>query len=351
MDFNKKINIGKYELSESSPTFIIAEAGVNHGGNIDVAKQLVNIAKEAGAHAVKFQAFRTENLILKDVEKAHYQQETTEQKESQFEMLKKLELRKTHYKELLEYCIEKEIIFLITPFDEVSLSELEEIGVVAYKVASTDTTNLPFLKKVAKTGKPIILSTGMCFLHEVEAALKEIYPYNKDVILLQCTANYPISDDEANLNVIYTYKKKFNVLVGYSDHSVGLGASLYAIPMGAKIIEKHFTLDKSLEGPDHLASLDAQELECFVKEIRKIETYLGSSLKQPAKSEENTRTSLQKCLVAAKPIRKGVPFTEENIIAKRTGGKGISPIDYKDVINRIAKKDYKVDDIIVVDEE
>lgn len=349
MNFNKQIQIGDIVVSESSPTFIIAEAGVNHGGNIEVAKQLVDVAKYVGAHAVKFQAFRTENLILSKVEKAPYQKNTTDRAESQFEMLKKLELRKSHYVELKDYCTSKDIIFLITPFDEGSLEELEEIGVLAYKVASTDTTNLPFLKKIAKTKKPVILSTGMCYMDEVSAALEEIYTYNKDVILLQCTANYPIKDNEANLNVIHTYKQSFDIIVGYSDHSVGLGASPYAVALGAKVVEKHFTLDKLSEGPDHLASLDPKELKQFVEEVKRVEDFVSDDgIKKPAACEIQTRFSLQKCLVAAKKINKGEILEEDSLVAKRTGGKGISPIRYKELVGTKAIKDFQLDEIITI---
>lgn len=346
MKFNKKINIAGTIVSDDSPVFIIAEAGVNHGGDIELAKKLVDIAAQAGADAVKFQAFRTENLILEKVEKAPYQQKTTSQSESQFEMLKKLELQKQQYAELKNYCEKKKIVFLITPFDEGSLQEIEETGVAAYKVASTDATNLPFLKKIAKTGKPIVFSTGMCYLDEVKAALEEMYQWNKDIILLQCTANYPIKDEEANLNVIKTFRENFDIIIGYSDHSVGIGAAPYAVPMGAKVLEKHFTIDKSLEGPDHLASLDPDELKAFVQQVRKIETYLGGTVKKPTDSELHTRKSLQKCLVAAKKITRGEVFTEENIVGKRTGGAGISPIRYREIIGKPAPRDFEANEVI-----
>jgi len=346
MEFNRIINIGKKEISDTSSVYIIAEAGVNHNGDIQIAKQLIDVAAEAGVDAVKFQAFKTENLILKEVEKAPYQKNTTDSKETQFDMLKKLEISKNHNKELIRYCETKNILFLSTPFDEESIEELLELNIPAFKIASTDTTNLPFLKRVAQTGKPIILSTGMSYMSEIELALKEIYPYNKNVILLQCTANYPIQDIEANLNVIKTYQSAYDIIVGYSDHSIGLGASLYAVPMGAKVVEKHFTLDTGEKGPDHLASLNPKELKDYVLEIRKIERYLGSDVKKPSFAEMKTRKSLQKCLVANGNISKGDMFTESNIIAKRTGGVGISPIYYSDLINMKATKGYSHNDII-----
>ena len=348
MIFADEIQIGNFNINKSSEVFIIAEAGVNHNGDMNMAKKLIDIAAEAGVNAVKFQAFRTEHLILKDVVKAPYQTKTTDSQESQFEMLKKLEVTKEQNLELLNYCKSKGILFLTTPFDEASLDELDELDLPAYKIASTDTTNLPFLKRVAKKGKPILLSTGMSFMSEIELALNEIYPYNKDVILLHCTANYPIDDCEVNLNVINTFKQKFNMLLGYSDHSVGIGAAPYAIPMGVKVLEKHFTLDNSLSGPDHKASLSPAELIEFVKITRKIERYLGTDLKYPTLSETKTRKSLQKNLVANKVIKQGELFTEENIIAKRTGGEGISALYCNNVYGKAAIKDFNKNDIIHV---
>lgn len=333
-------------MSSASPVFIIAEAGVNHGGDMALAEQLIDVADKAGVNAVKFQAFKTENLILTNVAKAPYQQQTTDAKQSQYEMLKSLEVTKEQNVHLKTYCEQKGVLFLTTPFDEGSLDELDELNVAAYKVASTDTTNIPFLKKIAAKGKPVILSTGMSYFSEVELALKEIQPINKDIILLQCTANYPIEDKEANLNVINTFKRHFDMLVGYSDHTVGVGAAPYAVPMGAKILEKHFTLDKSQEGPDHRCSLDPQELKDFVKEVRKVEQFMGTEQKLPTISESRTRSSLQKCFVAAVDIKKGEILSEDNLVAKRTGGKGISPINYKSVFGTVAKSDFAKDEII-----
>jgi N,N'-diacetyllegionaminate synthase len=346
IDFNNKIKIGNREISEGSPVFVIAEAGVNHGGNMELAFKLIDIAAEAGADAVKFQAFRTESLILENVEKAEYQKNTTSNKESQFDMLKKLELSRKQYADLKEYCRKKEILFLITPFDEQSLTELEDLGVEAYKIASTDATNLPFLKKVAQTGKPVFFSTGMCYIEEVDAAVTEMGSINKNIVLLQCTANYPIADSEANLNVITTFKNRYAILTGYSDHTVGIGAAPYAIPLGARVLEKHFTIDKSMEGPDHLASLSPQELKDFIIQVRQVEKFIGGFEKKPTQSELGTRKSLQKCLGAAKEIKAGEVFTEENIIAKRTGGVGISPLRYKEIIGKAAKADIKANEVI-----
>ena len=350
MKFNKEIIIKNKVVSSKSRTFVIAEAGVNHGGNMEIAKKLIDLAVEAKTDAVKFQTFKTENLILSDIQKAPYQKDTTDAGESQYDMLKRLEVTREQNLELKQYCIDKGIIFLTTPFDEESLEELDELDLPAYKVASTDTTNLPFLKKIAKKGKPIFLSTGMSYLLEVRLALETIYEYNKDVVLLQCTANYPIQDNEANLAVINTYRDNFDILLGYSDHSVGVGAAPFAIPMGAKVVEKHFTVNKVDEGPDHAASLSPDELVDFIKTVRRVDSYMGNKIKEPSLSEKNTRKSLQKCMVANQSVKKGELFSNNNLVAKRTGGVGISPIDYMKVIGKKADKDYKKNEVIFIDQ-
>jgi len=347
LNFNQILKIDNSIISKDSPTFIIAEAGVNHGGDIKVAKELIDLAVLSGVNAVKFQMFKTENLILKNVSKAPYQKKIDNKVETQFDMLKKLELSKDESFELKKYCEKKGIIFLTTPFDEFSLDELDDLALPAYKIASTDITNLPFLKKVALKNKPILLSTGMSYLAEIQLALEVIYKYNQDVVLLHCTANYPTRDFEVNLAVLETFKKNFNMLLGYSDHTEGLGAAAFAIPMGVKIVEKHFTIDKDYSGPDHSASLSPSELTEFVNLIRKVDSFMGSDIKKPTLSEIKTRESLQKCLVAKCNIKKGSVFSEENIIGKRTGGKGISPIYYQELIGKVAHKEYFVDDIIL----
>lgn len=331
----------------SDKVYIIAEAGVNHGGDLNVAKKLVDVAVRSGADAVKFQAFRTEHLIIDEVEKAPYQKETTGAEKTQSEMLKELELNLDHYIEMKAYCEQRGIDFLITPFDEKSLEELESIGIEKYKIASTDTTNIPFLRKVAQTKKPIFLSTGMSYMSEVEQAVEEILKWNEKLILMQCTANYPIDDEEANLNVIKTYQKRFpSIQIGYSDHSTGLGASLYSIPLGAVVVEKHFTLDKNADGPDHRASLSPDELRQYVKEIRRIEKFMGSFEKKPTINEQETRKSLQKCLVAACDLKKGTKVQENDIVAKRTGGKGISPLFFDKVVGKVVNIDLEKNQII-----
>ena len=347
MKFNNQITIGHKVINENSPTFIIGEAGVNHGGDINLAKKLIDLAADAGVDAVKFQTFKADNLILKNIDKAPYQKKTTESSESQYEMLKKLEVSNEENILLKKYSESKGLIFLTTPFDEESLDSLDNLDIDAYKIASTDTTNLPFLEKVAKKSKPIILSTGMSYLSEVKKALAVIHKFNKDLVLLQCTANYPIDDKEANIAVLNTFKREFDVLLGYSDHSEGTGAAPYSIPLGAKIIEKHFTLDKEMSGPDHRASLSPNELFSLVKIIRKVDQYIGTKEKIPTDSELATRKSLQKCLVAKDKISKDDVFSLENIVAKRTGGNGISPIEYYKLAGKKASKDYAKDEIII----
>ena len=263
-------------------------------------------------------------------------------------MLKKLELTKDNNLTIKAYCETRGIIFLTTPFDEESIDEVVSIGVEAIKVASTDLTNIPFLRKVAETGLPIFLSTGMSYLSEVELAVEAITKINPNLVLLQCTANYPIADEEANLAVIDLYKQKFGCLIGYSDHSIGIGASPYAVSMGVVVVEKHFTLSKRDDGPDHAASLLPEELTAFVTTIRKVEKYLGNGVKLPTLSEQATRTSLQKSLVAAMDIKAGDTFKAIHLIAKRTGGQGISPIYFDDIVGKIAKRSFTKNQIIIL---
>jgi N-acetylneuraminate synthase len=347
MKFNKTIQIAGHEISDSSSVFIIAEAGVNHNGRLDLAKRLVDVAAKAGADAVKFQTFKTENLILDGIEKAHYQKRTTIASESQTEMIKKLEIDKNFHEALIEHCIKKNIIFLSTPYDEDSLKLLLEFKVPAIKIASTDATNLLFLEKIAKSGKPVILSTGMCSLYEIEQAYRCLQANGcKELAILKCTSNYPTDPSEVNLRAIKTLQICFDTIIGFSDHTEGIGASPYAVAIGAKIVEKHFTLDKNMEGPDHQASLSPDELIQFINEIRKVEKMLGSKEIFPTKTEENTKISLQKYLVAKRDIKKGEIITREKLIAKRTDGKGISASDVYKVLNKKLMIDVNQNQII-----
>ncbi len=345
-EFHKRICIGNAVIREDGPVFIVAEAGVNHNGDMSIARELIDAAAESGVDAVKFQTFKTDGLIVKNVEKAPYQKKTTDGGETQDSMLKKLELSREQTAELADYAARKHLIFLSTPFEKESLDELDAIGVPAFKIAATDLTNIQYLRQVAQKGRPIILSAGMCYLEEVRCALQAIHPINRDVILLQCTANYPIRNSEANIRVVRTFQEEFHMLVGYSDHSEGVGASPFAVAAGAKVIEKHFTLDKTMQGPDHKASVNPEELKQLVSDIRRAEEYLGNGMKMPTCSEQGTRKALQKCLVAAKTIEAGETFTEENIVAKRTNGAGISALYVDDVIGRRACRRFEKDSVI-----
>ncbi len=345
--FNKNIRIGKKEVGTDNSVFIIAEAGVNHNGNFDLAIKLIDEAAKAGVDAVKFQSFKTENLILNNIEKAPYQKVTTGANETQFSMLKRLEMPLHQMIKLKAYTEEKGLVFLSTPFDEESMEELDAIGIDAFKIASTDTTNIAFLRKTAKRGRPLLLSTGMCDFDELDQAVSEIEKYNSQLVLFQCTANYPIKDEDANLNIIPMIRKRYDVITGYSDHSMGVGAAPYAVPLGAKVIEKHFTLDKNMKGPDHKASLNPAELKELVLQIRRVEKYCGVMVeKKPTLEEKGTKKALQKCIVASKKITKEDVFTEENITCKRTGGKGISARYFDQLLGKKARENYKIDEII-----
>jgi len=344
---NKKIKIANKLIGENYKAFLIAEAGVNHNGSLELAKKLIDVAVKAGADAVKFQTFKVENLILDNVKKAPYQKGTTNASESQTEMLGKLEIDRNFHEVLIKYCEEKNIIFISTPYEEDSLKLLLELNVPAIKIASTDTTNLLFLEKVAKSEKPIILSTGMCTLSEIEQAYKCLRENGcKELALLKCTSNYPTDPSEVNLKAMKTLENCFNAVVGFSDHTEGVGASPYAVAMGAKIAEKHFTLDKNMEGPDHQASLSPNELSEWVKEIRNVEKMLGSKEVFPTKSEKYTKKSLQKCLVAKSKLKKGDIINRENITAKRTGGKGILAVNLYEVLGLIVTRDIARNDPI-----
>lgn len=346
MPFNKEIVIGTKHIGEKHPCFIIAEAGVNHNGDLELAKEMIRVAATTGIDAIKFQSFITKELILSNVEMAEYQKDNLKAKSTQAEMLKKLEVPAEKMIELKQYAEEHGLIFLTTPFDQVSLDALDICDLDAYKVASTDTTNLLFLRRIARKNKPLILSTGMTYMTEVARVLTELEQINQNIILLHCTSNYPTPSNEVNLNVLREFQKEFNIVTGFSDHTEGVGASPYAIGLGAKVIEKHFTLDKKMEGPDHVASLDPKELQSLVSRIREAESYMGQHLKFPTISELGTRSSLQKCFVARTKILRGQVLMEENLNTKRTGGVGIPAIYLDQVIGKKAIQDFEVNDIL-----
>ena len=308
--------------------FIIAEAGVNHNGDIETANKLIDEAVEAGVDAVKFQTFNTDKLVTKNAPKADYQNETTNQNESQYDMLKKLELSKNDHEILIEYCKEKNIKFMSTPFDFESVDLLEQLGVNFFKIGSGDLTNIPLLKYIAELNKPMIVSTGMANLGEVEEAVNSIKKSgNNQLILLHCVSNYPADFKNVNLKAMNTMKIAFNLEVGYSDHTSGIEAPVAAVAMGAKVIEKHFTLNKSMKGPDHKASLNPKELTEMVESIRNVERSIGDGVKKCTKNEFNTRKISRKSITAKKNIKKGKKINENDICIKRPA-KGIKPKYY-----------------------
>jgi len=329
--------------------FIIAEAGVNHNGDIDIAKQLVDKAYESGADAIKFQTFKAENLVTKNAPKAEYQKSTTGDG-NQFEMLKKLELSKKDHIVLKKYCEEKGIIFISTPFDFESVDLLEKIDVPLYKVGSGDLTNLPLLKYIASKNKPIILSTGMANLGEVEEAINTIYETgNNKLILLHCTSNYPTAYEDVNLRAMLTMQEAFKLPVGYSDHTIGIEVPIAAVTLGAKVIEKHFTLDRKMEGPDHRASLEPNQLKLMVKSIRNIEKAMGDGIKRCSKSEENTKSVARKSIVAGRDINKGEVITIKDISFKRPEF-GLKPKYINLIIDKKARRNIKENEFITFDD-
>lgn len=328
--------------------FIIAEAGVNHNGNLETAKKLVDAAAAAGADAVKFQTFKAENLVCKDACKAEYQMETTDREESQFDMLKKLELTSEMHEKLMEYCRQKEIMFLSTPFDIESLHYLVELGVNIIKLPSGEITNYPLLREAGKTHKKIILSSGMSTLNEVRDAVKILRDSgSEEVTVLHCNTEYPTPYGDVNLRAMLTMETELGINVGYSDHTQGIEVPIAAAALGATVIEKHFTLDRDMEGPDHKASLEPGELMRMVEGIRKIEQALGDGIKQMSVSEKGNRLVVRKSIVALKKIKKGEKFSETNLTTKRPGN-GISPMRWKDVIGKAASRDYEADEMIQI---
>lgn len=340
------IQIENTLIGLNQPCFIIAEAGVNHNGNINLAKKLIDEAKKAGADAVKFQTWITEEIATESAKQATYQTTNTGLEESQYDMLKRLELSQNDFRELKLYADQKGIIFLSTPDEEKSADFLFELGIPAFKIGSGEVTNLPFLSHIAKMGKPIILSTGMADISEIKEAVKTIRKEkNDELFLLHCTTDYPCSLRDANLRAMPALAKIFKLPVGYSDHSLGIMISVMAVAMGAYIIEKHFTLDKNLPGPDHKASIDPKELKKMVECIRNCEKALGSPDKKPTPSELKNREVVRKVLVAKTDILKGTRITE-NILALKRAGTGILPKDIKKVIGKKAKRSIRRDNLI-----
>lgn len=328
--------------------FIIAEAGVNHNGDINLAKRLIIEAKNAGADAVKFQVFKTENLVTFNASKADYQKKNTDNEENQYQMLKKLELSFDQFIELYKFCNENKIIFLSSAFDFESIDFLIRLNLPILKIPSGEINNIPYLKKVGMQNKKIILSTGMASLGEIEKAIEILVANGTDyqnITLLHCTTEYPAPYQEINLRVIKTLQNCFQLDIGYSDHTIGIEIPIAAVALGAIVIEKHFSIDKNLLGPDHKASLNPEEFREMVKCIRNVELSLGSFIKKPSISEIKNIKIARKSIVASRHINTGELFTEDNITLKRPGN-GLSPVYWDLVIGKIANRDYEKDENI-----
>jgi len=331
-------------------TIIIAEAGVNHNGSMESAKKLVDVAADAGADYVKFQTFKADTLVTQSAEKAEYQKILTDKSESQFEMIKKLELDKSAHDELIKHCEEKGIRFLSAAFDHDSIELLADLNIPLYKIPSGEITNLPYLRHIGRMGKPIILSTGMSTLEEVQKALNVLLESGVEkekITILHCNTEYPTPMEDVNLKAMLTIREELGVNIGYSDHTLGIEVPIAAVAMGATVIEKHFTLDRTLTGPDHAASLEPHELKSMVTAIRNIKKAMGDGIKKPSPSETRNIPIARKSIVAKKPIKKGERYSEENITVKRPGT-GISPIEWDNIINQKSIKDFIIDDLIEV---
>ncbi len=339
----KNVRVGARSIGEECNVFIIAEAGVNHNGSVELARKMIDEARKAGADAIKFQTFRAEALVTKDAEKAEYQKASTEQG-SQYDMIKKLELAEADFAGLKKYADKAGIIFLSTPFDEKSADMLDALGMPAFKIASGEITNFPLLKHIASKGKPVILSTGMATIDEIQTAIKTLRDSGQTAIVaLHCTTSYPASMDELNLRSMQTMHAMLGVPVGYSDHSLGITAPIAAVALGACVIEKHFTLDRAMSGPDHAASLQPGELGEMVRAIRDVEKALGSGKKEPTDNEKKIMLVVRKSLVAASDIPAGATITREMLAAKRPGT-GVHPGEMDRFVGRKAARSIRKDE-------
>lgn len=330
------------------PTLIIAEAGVNHNGDLAMARQLIDVAADAGVDFVKFQTFSAERQVTKKAAKAQYQQARTGNTETQYAMLKRLELSVDAHRELIDYCIQRNVHFFSTGFDIQSIELLLELGQKIIKIPSGEITNLPYLRFIGQQRLEVILSTGMSTLQEISDALKileEAGTRRDQITVLHCTTEYPAPIEEINLRAMQTIAQAFNVKIGYSDHSVGIAVPIAAVAMGARVIEKHFTLDRTLPGPDHQASLEPQELSAMVAAIRNVESALGDGIKQVTLSEQKNKDIARKSIVARQAIKFGELFTTENLATKRPGS-GISPMRWDEVLGMQASRDFSVDELI-----
>jgi len=331
-------------------TFVIAEAGVNHNGSLDMAIQMVDAAAAAGTDAIKFQTFKADEVISVHALKADYQKETTGAGESQLDMVRKLELNETAHRRLLSRCREKGIQFLSAPFDLDSIDLLAGLGLNVFKIPSGEITNLPYLRKLGLLNKQLILSTGMADLVEIEDALEVLTNSGtplEQITVLHCNTEYPTPFEDVNLKAMLTIGRTFGVAFGYSDHTTGIEVAVAAVALGAVVIEKHFTLDQNLPGPDHKASLEPDDLKSMLLAIRNIEKALGTGIKKPTQSEKKNITVARKSIVAASPIQKGEVFNEKNITVKRPGN-GISPMRWHEIVGRKATKTYRRDELIEI---
>jgi len=345
----KIVSIGQRKVGVGEPCFVIAEAGVNHNGSLQLARELVDVAVKAHADAVKFQTFKPEKVCSPEAPKATYQVQTTGGDESQLEMAKKLELPFEAFREVQAYCRSKGLLFLSTPFDYDSADFLSELSVPAFKIPSGEITNLPFVEHVARKGRPLIVSTGMSTLDEVDKAVKTICATgNRQLILLQCVSNYPAQASSVNLRAMDTLAKAFDVPVGYSDHTTGTEIAIAAVALNACVIEKHFTISRDLRGPDHRASLEPDELAALVRCIRNVEAALGDGEKRPALEEANTAAVARRSLVAARYIPAGTVMTEELIVILRPGT-GLPPTMRPQLIGRRVRRDIEPGTLLSLD--
>lgn len=338
------VGIKNQKIGQRGSVFIIAEVGVNHNGKLVLAKKMIDEAKKAGADAVKFQTFKAEDLVTVRTPTAKYQKKNMGKNESQMTMLKRLELSNKDFKVLKQYCDKKNILFLSTPHTLESVGFLQSL-MPMFKIASGDLTNIPLLRKIAKLKKPMIVSTGMATMQEIKEAISAIKSFHNKIILLHCTSNYPTPFGEVNLRAMETMKKTFKLPIGYSDHTQGVEIALAAASLGAEVIEKHFTLDRNLPGPDHVSSLEPKELQQMVDQIRNIEKSLGDGVKKPTKSEKKVKDIIRKSIVANRDIKKGEKITKEMLIIKRPGI-GIEPKSLKKVIGKRVRISIKKDELI-----
>lgn len=344
----KTIKIGKKLIGENKPCFIIAEVGVNHNGDISIAKKLVDAAINAGADAIKFQTFKAEGVVTKNIDIAPYAKKNLGKNSKQYDMIKKLELTYDEFKKLKKYCDKKNIIFLSTPHSFDAIDFLDGL-IPAYKFGSGDLTNIPSLRYTAKKGKPIILGTGMSNIQEIKKAIDAIKSKgNNKIIVLHCTTNYPCKLDDVNLKAMITIKEKFDCLVGYSDHTKGALVPIMAVAMGACTIEKHFTLDKKMKGPDHKASMEPDEFKKMITEIRNAEKALGSPIKKPTDAEKTIIKFVRKSVVAKKDIKKGKIITKDSLLIKRPGT-GLEPVYMDKIVGKKARRNITKDEVLQID--